>query len=71
MQQGVYQLLSISVGLVPVLLVSYLMARSEDDPGAMWSRGATEHRRDLRRGLDVVAFIGYAVLAGRVSWLPT
>jgi hypothetical protein len=21
--------------------------------------------------LDVVAFVGYAVLAGRVSWLPT
>lgn len=59
----VYQLLSIGFGVVPVLLVSYLMARSQDDPRGMWSRGAAEHRQDLLRGLGVAAVVGSTGLA--------
>ncbi|HYO39894.1 MAG TPA: CPBP family intramembrane glutamic endopeptidase [Nocardioidaceae bacterium] len=59
----VYQLLSIGFGVVPVLLVAYLMARSQDDPRGMWSRGAAEHRRDLLRGLGVAAVVGSTGLA--------
>jgi hypothetical protein len=34
-----YQLLALGFGVVPVLLVGYLLARSDDDPAALWSVG--------------------------------
>ncbi len=58
-----YQLLSLGFGVVPVLLVGYLLARSEDHPRGLWSRGAAEHRRDAVRGLVLAAVVGGTGLA--------
>jgi len=59
----VYQLLSLGFGLVPVLLVLYLLARSHDDPRGLWSTGAEQHRRDVLRGLLAAAVVGGTGLA--------
>jgi membrane protease YdiL (CAAX protease family) len=53
-----YQLLALGFGVVPVLLVGYLLARSDDDPAALWSVGAAQHRRDALRGLGIAAVVG-------------
>ncbi len=58
-----YQLLSLAFGVVPVLLVGYLMARSDDHPGRMWSRGARQHARDALLGLALAAGVGGTGLA--------
>lgn len=58
-----YQLLALGFGVVPVLLVGYLLARSGDRPGRMWSQGARQHRRDAARGLVVAAVVGATGLA--------
>jgi membrane protease YdiL (CAAX protease family) len=54
----VYQLLGLGFGVVPVLLVVYLLARSEDDPRRLWSSGSVQHRHDVLRGLLVAAVVG-------------
>jgi membrane protease YdiL (CAAX protease family) len=59
----VYQLLALFFGVVPVLLVGYLLARSDDDPRRLWSRGAAEHRRDLGAGVVLAAVVGGTGLA--------
>jgi membrane protease YdiL (CAAX protease family) len=59
----VYQLLALGFGVVPVLLVGYLLARSDDHPRRLWSRGAAEHRRDVLRGLALAAVVGGTGLA--------
>ena len=59
----VYQLLALTFGVVPVLLVGYLLTRSDDDPRSLWSRGAAEHRRDALRGLALAAVVGGTGLA--------
>jgi membrane protease YdiL (CAAX protease family) len=59
----VYQLLALGFGVVPVLLVGYLLERSDDDPRGLWSRGAAEHRRDALRGLLLAAVVGATGLA--------
>ena len=58
-----YQLLALAFGIVPVLLAGYLLARSDDDPRGLWSRGAREYRQDVGRGLVVAAVVGSAGLA--------
>lgn len=58
-----YQLLALGFGVVPVLLVGYLLARSGDRPGKLWSTGVAEHRRDAARGLVVAAVVGGTGLA--------
>ncbi len=59
----VYQLLALTFGVVPVLLVGYLLTRSDDDPRSLWSRGAAEYRRDALRGLALAAVVGGTGLA--------
>ena len=59
----VYQLLALLFGVVPVLLAVYLLARSDDDPRGLWSRGARQHGRDIARGLLVAAVVGGTGLA--------
>ena len=59
----VYQLLALLFGIVPVLLALYLLARSDDDPRGLWSRGARQHGRDIARGLLVAAVVGGTGLA--------
>ncbi len=58
-----YQLLALGFGVMPVLLVGYLLARSDDDPRGLWSTGAAEHRRDTVRGLVLAAVVGGTGLA--------
>jgi membrane protease YdiL (CAAX protease family) len=58
-----YQLLALLFGVVPVLLVGYLLARSDDDPRGLWARGAAEHRRDALSGMLLAALVGGAGLA--------
>jgi membrane protease YdiL (CAAX protease family) len=58
-----YQLLALLFGLVPVLLVWYLLSRSADDPRELWSRGRGEGRRDVRAGLVLAAVVGGTGLA--------
>jgi membrane protease YdiL (CAAX protease family) len=58
-----FQLLALLFGVVPVVLVCYLMARSDDDPRGMWSRGAREYRHDVLAGLAVAAVVGATGLA--------
>ncbi len=58
-----YQLLALVFGIVPVLLIGYLLARSEDDPRGLWSRGSSEARRDLLAGLALAAVVGGTGLA--------
>jgi membrane protease YdiL (CAAX protease family) len=58
-----YQLLALGFGVVPVLLVGYLLARSDDSPERLWSSGAVEHRRDALRGLLLAAVVGGTGLA--------
>jgi membrane protease YdiL (CAAX protease family) len=53
-----YQLLALGFGIVPVLLVAYLLARSHDRPEGLWSRGARQHRQDSVRGLLLAAVVG-------------
>ena len=59
----IYQLLALGFGVVPVLLVGYLLARSGDHPRRLWSTGASEHRRDAVRGLVLAAVVGGTGLA--------
>lgn len=58
-----YQLLALLFGVVPVVLVCYLMVRSEDDPRGLWSRGAPQYRHDVLAGLGVAAVVGGTGLA--------
>jgi membrane protease YdiL (CAAX protease family) len=58
-----YQLLALGFGVVPVLLVVYLLARSDDRPQGLWSRDARQHRQDGVRGLLVAAVVGGTGLA--------
>ena len=58
-----YQLLSLFFAVVPVLLVGYLLARSDDTPRRLWATGAAEHRRDAVRGLVLAAVVGGTGLA--------
>jgi membrane protease YdiL (CAAX protease family) len=58
-----YQLMALVFGVVPVLLVGYLLARSDDDPAGLWSTGSAEHRRDALRGLGIAAAVGSTGLA--------
>jgi membrane protease YdiL (CAAX protease family) len=58
-----YQVLALLFGLVPVLLALYLLARSGDDPRALWSRGRAEYRRDILAGLVLAAVVGGTGLA--------
>lgn len=58
-----YQLLALGFGVVPVLLVGYLLARSDDHPGRLWSQGARQHRQDAVRGLVIAAVVGGTGLA--------
>jgi membrane protease YdiL (CAAX protease family) len=58
-----YQLLALGFGVVPVLLVGYLLARSGDRPRRLWSTGAAAHRRDAVRGLVLAAVVGGTGLA--------
>jgi membrane protease YdiL (CAAX protease family) len=58
-----YQLLALVFGLVPVLLVLYLLARSDDDPRRLWSRGRAEQRRDILAGVALAAVVGSTGLA--------
>jgi membrane protease YdiL (CAAX protease family) len=58
-----YQLLALLFGVVPVLLVGYLLARSDDDPRGLWARGTAEHRRDALSGMLLAALVGGAGLA--------
>ena len=59
----VYQLLSLGFGVVPVLLVGYLLTRSGDRPGRLWSADARQHRGDALRGLAIAAVVGGTGLA--------
>jgi membrane protease YdiL (CAAX protease family) len=59
----VFQLLALLFAVVPVTLVLYLMARSDDAPRRLWSRGRAESRRDVSRGLVLAAVVGSAGLA--------
>jgi membrane protease YdiL (CAAX protease family) len=58
-----YQLLALLFGVVPVLLVLYLLARSSDHPRSMWSRGGPQYRRDTVAGLLLAAVVGGTGLA--------
>jgi membrane protease YdiL (CAAX protease family) len=58
-----YQLLALFFGVVPVLLVGYLLTRSDDNPRSLWSSGVAEHRRDALRGLALAAVVGGTGLA--------
>ena len=58
-----YQLLALLFGVVPVLLVLYLLARSDDDPRGLWARGAAQYRRDTFAGLALAAVVGGTGLA--------
>ena len=58
-----YQLLALFFGVVPVLLVGYLLTRSDDHPRSLWSSGVAEHRRDALRGLVLAAVVGGTGLA--------
>ena len=58
-----YQLMALFFGVVPVLLVGYLLARSDDHPERLWSTGAAQHRADALRGLAVAAVVGSTGLA--------
>jgi membrane protease YdiL (CAAX protease family) len=58
-----YQLLALFFGVVPVLLVLYLLARSDDDPRGLWARGASQYRRDVLAGLALAAVVGATGLA--------
>ncbi len=58
-----YQLLALLFGVVPVLLVLYLLARSGDHPRSLWSRGAPQYRRDTVAGLLLAAVVGGTGLA--------
>jgi membrane protease YdiL (CAAX protease family) len=58
-----YQLLALLFGVVPVLLVLYLLARSDDDPRGLWARGASQYRRDTFAGLALAAVVGGTGLA--------
>jgi membrane protease YdiL (CAAX protease family) len=58
-----YQLLALLFGVVPVLLVLYLLARSGDDPRGLWSRGRAQYRRDTIAGLVLAAVVGGTGLA--------
>ena len=58
-----YQLLALLFGVVPVVLVCYLMARSEDDPRGLWARGGRQYRHDALAGLGVAAVVGGTGLA--------
>ena len=46
-----------------MLLVGYLLTRSDDDPRGMWARGAAEHRRDVLGGMLLAALVGGTGLA--------
>jgi membrane protease YdiL (CAAX protease family) len=59
----IYQLLALAFGLVPVLLVLYLLFRSGDEPRALWSRGRLEYRRDTVAGVVLAAVVGGTGLA--------
>ncbi len=58
-----YQLLALLFGVVPVLLVLYLLARSDDHPRGLWARGAAQYRRDTFAGLALAAVVGGTGLA--------
>jgi membrane protease YdiL (CAAX protease family) len=59
----VYQLLALAFAVVPVALVWYLLARSDDVPRRLWSQGRSETRRDVLCGLALAAAVGGAGLA--------
>lgn len=53
-----YQMLALVFGVVPVLLVAYLLARAGDRPEDLWSHGRPQHRLDAARGLVLTAVVG-------------
>ena len=59
----IYQLLALAFGLVPVALVLYLLARSNDHPRSLWSRGRLQYRRDTVAGIVLAAVVGGTGLA--------
>ena len=58
-----YQVLALVFGLVPVGLALYLLARSDDDPRGLWSRGRGQGRRDTLAGVALAAVVGATGLA--------
>jgi membrane protease YdiL (CAAX protease family) len=58
-----YQLLALFFGVVPVVLVCYLLTRSDDHPRRLWATGAAQYRRDAVRGLVLFAVVGGTGLA--------
>jgi membrane protease YdiL (CAAX protease family) len=58
-----YQLLALLFGVVPVMLVLYLLGRSGDHPRSLWSRGGPQYRRDTVAGLLLAAVVGGTGLA--------